>query len=178
MFCFAFIELFFVLLAAQGLRSIQVRSGAAVVLTTLDFSAASYALGWLMLLALASVALAPPLLILLAVLAPMIVSFRIRVEVDGDQASVKRCALWRWAWKRTPLREPYAWVDGWGDWLDPEALWIGERSDAWDRSDASFEIGWGTCYSADMADRQADAFNAAVAEITSKATGTSSAADS
>lgn len=92
---------------------------------------------------------------------------QVRAEVEPDGARLERRLLWIWAWRSRPLQEPFAWVDGWGDELDPEALWVGERADGWKRESASMELGWSTCYSGDLADRRAAEFNAAVARLSS-----------
>ncbi|MEL6547147.1 MAG: hypothetical protein AAFQ82_21150 [Myxococcota bacterium] len=155
--------------AVAGLRSVRVHSQRnRAVLRAWDWGLAErlQPVAWASLaVSIGSVALLggwAGALVLVCALIPW--SYRLEVRVDATSAVVKRTIL-GWAWSQTALHRPYAWVDGWGDFLDPEALWLGERGDSFEREPRSFELGWSSCYSGERANDLADRFNRAVAEL-------------
>lgn len=62
-------------------------------------------------------------------------SCRVRFEVRARDAEVRRLVLWMLPWRWASLTTPSAWEEGWGDFADPSALWIGDAGYA-------MEIGW------------------------------------
>ena len=63
-------------------------------------------------------------------------SLRVRIEGDGAHSRLCRYVLWGIPWRWHEAAEPIAaWTDGWGDFMDPEALHarVGE---------VELELGW------------------------------------
>lgn len=115
---------------------------------------------WLVPVAFSVVGLGSPWL---GVAAAVGLWFGFRVEVRVTAAGtrvVRRFAfVVPWCWRRHPGR-PHAFVDGWGDFMDPEALHIGFPA-----ARRTLELGWSHKGSGHRAEDLAGAINAAVAAL-------------
>lgn len=92
---------------------------------------------------------------------------RVQVRVTATTACIERRVLWWWVWRRQSLAEPQAWVDGWGDVLDPEVLNVGQRWSL-ENDGVSVELGWSSANSGDLAERLASEFNSGVRMLRSE----------
>lgn len=159
-----------------ALRSAQLRRRpGCVTLSGLDGWAAAWGLGAgsvasAILIGVGSLLSLPWGLVaaLVAVLLITPFGFGFEVSVTPREATCRRLFLGHVLWRRVPLAEPRAWVDGWGDVADPETLQVGEGSvffDARDDDAFSFEVGWSGGRSGDRAEQIAAEFNRAVDEL-------------
>ncbi len=88
-------------------------------------------------------------------------SFRVRVRVSPRGTWMLRCLAWVIPWRiRHTSTTPLASVDGWGDFMDPEALWLADTDGGW-----TLQLGWSNARSGDRATELARAINRAVATI-------------
>lgn len=88
-----------------------------------------------------------PLVVVGAVGLALAASSRIRVRVTENSAVLERRFAWV-TWRRRPISGARAYYDGWGDFMDPEALYVD-----------GVELGW---VSKDADETVADRFNEAV----------------
>ena len=84
--------------------------------------------------------------------------FRVRICVNEEGARVVRTFAYiiPWSW-RVYDEMPMAFVDGWGDFMDPEALYLG-----FEGGGSCLELGWGDRSTADRCEALAAEFNDAV----------------
>jgi hypothetical protein len=89
--------------------------------------------------------------------------FRVHVQVTRTNTLVLRTFAFAIPWSvRTYARSPRAFVDGWGDFLDPEALYVGFVND---EQGERIELGWSHKDSGERCKEVADDFNGAVGEL-------------
>ena len=88
---------------------------------------------------------------------------RVRLRVRSDSAECVRKVLWLVPWRRVALANPCAWVDGWGDFSDPEALYVGEAGYA--EGSYQLELAWGSAGSGDRAEQLVAELDRAVREL-------------
>ena len=81
---------------------------------------------------------------------------RVDIEIAGGRVLVARKLFFAVAWHRRALFEASAWVDGWGDWLDPEGLYIGDEV-------YCYELGWSGANSGELACKLAYRINSVLA---------------
>lgn len=123
-----------------GVRSVRVSEGATQLRVTASDAEASHVCGYV------AFAIVPGLLVLgfvsfaIGVLASLLLwaSLRVVVTCDGRETLITRRVLWVVPWRsRRSVGRPDAFVDGWGDFADPAALYLASPCDG-DR----LELGW------------------------------------
>lgn len=154
-----------------ALSSIEIRrTQGRVELTSLDgftcgvallITAAGSALLWVVGRALDASVLC--MLIACAMLFASALGCRVRLSVEAGSAECVRKVLWVVPWRRARLGSVVAWVDGWGDFSDPEALHVGEAG--YEEESYRLELAWGSAGSGDRAERLAEELNRAVREL-------------
>lgn len=168
------IEALFVLAMLASLKSIRIRREAdRVLLSSLDGVVFG---GWLVGAAVGSMviwwvdrAYDVPVLTLLGACAGLFLlasGCRVRLSVGARSAVCYRLVFWVIPWRRARFANVVAWLDGWGDILDPEAFYVGcGRSQLEEHDGFSVELGWSGAQSGDLAERLAQDFNSAVREL-------------
>lgn len=93
--------------------------------------------------------------------------FRLNLVVTNNGVTVTRRFLYLIPWwfrRRANAAQPTAFVDGWGDFADPEALHVVLWEDG-----PSLELAWGDANSGDKCEDLAREFNAAVSWLSVQA---------
>lgn len=101
----------------------------------------------------------PPFLVATLVAATLALGCRVRVRRTDGAWRLERYFLFVVRWRTVRLERPVAHVDGWGDFLDPEAFHIADDA----RPDVTFELAWGSRNGPDL-DALAERFNERVAK--------------
>lgn len=87
--------------------------------------------------------------------------FRLRVRVSAERTRVVRSFAYviPWSWRGYD-EAPTVFVDGWGDFMDPEALHLGFEEEG-----TSIELAWGDKSTAGRCEELAAEFNEVVREL-------------